>query len=195
MATFDTSTIEGFDQMTAEQKLDAVLKAEIPDKVDMSGYVEKSVFDKKAAEASSLSKQLRAKMTEEEQKKLEAEEAKAADAQKFAEMEAKNAELEKKITISEYKANFLAQGYDEKLAAETAAALANGDMAKVFANAEKFKTALEAKIKSDLMDKTPKPGGGTGGSENPGLEQAKSIGKAKAEADKATADVMKHYIH
>ena len=38
---------------------------------DMSGYVEKAVFDRKASEASSLSKQLREKMTEDEQKTSE----------------------------------------------------------------------------------------------------------------------------
>lgn len=75
MAQFDTSTIEGFDGMTAEQKLDALLNAEIPDKVDLSLYVSKETFDKKASEAASLSKQLKEKMSEDDKKKLEADEA------------------------------------------------------------------------------------------------------------------------
>lgn len=194
MPTIDTSSIADFDKMTAEQKLEALLKVEIPEKVDLSGYVSKETFDKKASEAANLSKQLKDKLTEEEKKALADNEEKEADAQKYADLEAKYAALEKKTTISEYTAKFLSQGYEEKLARETAEALADGKMDKVFENAEKYKTALEAKIKSELMDKTPKPGGGSGDSKNAGVELAKSIGKTKAEANKKTEEVMKHYL-
>lgn len=64
MANIDTSTIEGFDGMTADEKVTALLGLQIPDPVDLSGYVKKDVFDAKAAEAASLTRQLRAKTTE-----------------------------------------------------------------------------------------------------------------------------------
>lgn len=66
MATIDTSTIEGFDSMTSDEKVTALLGLQIPDAVDLSGYVAKSVFDTKATEAANLSKQLKAKITEAE---------------------------------------------------------------------------------------------------------------------------------
>ena len=66
MATIDTSTIEGFDGMTADEKVTALLGLQIPDAVDLSSYVAKSVFDTKATEAANLSKQLKAKTTEAE---------------------------------------------------------------------------------------------------------------------------------
>ena len=66
MATIDTSTIEGFDGMTADEKVTALLGLQIPDAVDLSGYVAKSVFDTKATEAANLSKQLKTKTTEAE---------------------------------------------------------------------------------------------------------------------------------
>lgn len=44
----------------------ALLGLQIPDPVDLSGYVKKDVFDAKATEAASLTKQLRAKTTEAE---------------------------------------------------------------------------------------------------------------------------------
>lgn len=66
MATIDTSTIEGFDGMTADEKVTALLGIQIPDAVDLSGYVAKSVFDTKATEAANLAKQLKAKTTEAE---------------------------------------------------------------------------------------------------------------------------------
>ncbi len=66
MATIDTSKIEGFDSMTSDEKVTALLGLQIPDAVDLSGYVAKSVFDTKATEAANLSKQLKAKITEAE---------------------------------------------------------------------------------------------------------------------------------
>ena len=66
MANIDTSTIEGFDGMTADEKVTALLGLQIPDPVDLSGYVKKDVFDTKATEAASLAKQLKTKTTEAE---------------------------------------------------------------------------------------------------------------------------------
>lgn len=192
MAKFDTSTIENFDKLSAEEQVKALLGADIPDTVDLSKYVEKSIFDKKASETAELSKKLKEALDEDGKKKLAEEEEKAAEAQKYADLEAKFNALTKKTTISEYTVKYLAQGYDEKLAKETAEALANGEMDKVFANGEKHKAALEAEIKAKLMKSDPKPGGGDG-EKNPNVEQAKAIGKAKAEANKTTVDVLSHY--
>lgn len=195
MAQFDTSTIEGFDGMSAEQKLEALLKADIPDKVDLSLYVSKETFDKKASEAASLSKQLKESkeklgeiMSEDEKKKLETEE---ANKKILEELET----LRKDKTVSEYTAKYLALGYDSELAADTAKAMADGDMTKVFANGEKHRAALEKSIKENLMKNDPKPGSGGGDNgDSKGVELAKKIGKAKSEANKAYEDVMKHYL-
>ena len=66
MPNIDTSTIEGFDGMTDAQKVDALLKVEIPDRVDLKQYVDKSLFDKKLSELADVSKQLKAKQTDDE---------------------------------------------------------------------------------------------------------------------------------
>lgn len=60
MAKIDTTTIEGYAEMTAEQKLAALEALEIPEAVDLSGYVKKSVFDAKASEAATKSRELKA---------------------------------------------------------------------------------------------------------------------------------------
>ena len=190
MPNIDTSVIEGFDGMTAEQKLDALLKLEIPEAVDLSGFVKKSVFDAKASEAASLSKQLKEKMTDDEAAKAEQEKL-------FKDMKSELETLRKDKTVSEYTAKYISLGYDKDLAVDTAKAMADGDMEKVFSNGEKHKAAMEKKIKEDLMNKTPKPGGNGNGNDNEkdsSVAQAEKIGKAKAEANKASADVMKHYI-
>lgn len=188
----DTTTIEGYADMTADQKLAALEAFEYEDN---SAEIErlKNANSKANSEAAEWKRKHNALLDEDGKKKLAEEEAKAADAQKYADLETKYNEILKKSTISEYKAKYLSLGYDESLAGDTAKALESGDMSKVFENAEKYKTALEAKIKADLMDNTPKPNGGAGGNVNPVVEQAKNIGKAKAEANKASADVLKHY--
>ena len=66
MANIDTSMIEGFDGMTADEKVTALLGLQIPAPVDLSGYVKKDVFDAKATEAASLAKQLKTKTVEAE---------------------------------------------------------------------------------------------------------------------------------
>ena len=151
----DPSTIQGFDSMTTDQKLAAVLGIDIPEP-DMTGWVKKDVFDAKATEAANLAKQLRAKMTDEEA-------AKEVEATKYKELSDKYDALLKQNTIAEYKAKYLAMGYDEKLAADTALAMVEGNIEKVFANAEKYKVELEKKIKSDIIKDTPRPGADNGG--------------------------------
>lgn len=75
MATIDTSKIEGYAEMTAEQKIAALESYTIPDAVDLTQYVSKNVFDRKASEAAEASKQLKAlkdaSLSEEERFKQE----------------------------------------------------------------------------------------------------------------------------
>ena len=114
MPTIDTSTIEGFEGMSAEQKVEALLKAEIPEKVDLSLYVSKDTADKYATEAAELKKQLKSRMTDDEAAKAQ------ADADRKA-LEDKYTELLRKSTIAEHTARYIAMpGYDEKLARELA---------------------------------------------------------------------------
>ena len=183
MAKIDTSVITGFDAMSVEQKLAALMAFDVPEP-DMSGFVRKDVFDAKATEAANLTKQLRARMSDEEAAKIAAEAA-------HKELEDKYNELLKKNTISGYKAKYLAIGYDEKLASETAEALANGDMEKVFENGEKHKSEMEKKIKADILKGTPKPGGGSGG-EPMTLDKISKI-KDPAERQAAIADNLELY--
>ena len=153
---FDTSKIEGYAEMTPEQKIAALEGFDIPDP-DYSGYVKKETYDKTASELASLKKTNKEQLTEEQRKAQEA-------AEKLTGLETELATLKKDKTISEYKAKYLAQGYAEDLAEETAKAMADGDTAKVFANQQKFLTEYEKKIKADVMKGTPRPaaGGSTG---------------------------------
>ena len=186
----DTSTIEGFDSMTAEQKVEALLKVEVPEKIDLAGYVKKDLFDKTASELAEAKKAAKAKMTEEEAAAAE------RDA-KWAEMEAKLKDLETEKTISTYKASYLAMpGFDEKLAEETAKALADGDMKTVFANQQKANAAYEKKLRAEMVKQDPKPegAGGDDPKKDTAVEFARNLGKQRADALKSANEGLKHYF-
>ncbi len=190
MATIDTSSIEGFDGMTPDQKVEALLSLSIPEKVDLSGYVTKDVADKYASEAAAYKKQLTARMTDEEA-------AKAQSDQAMQELQEKYNALLRDSTIANHTAKYLSlPGYDEKLARETAEALFNGDMDRVFQNQQKANQAYERKLKADLLRATPVPDGAGPGNEEekPGVKLAMALGKAKADSQKASDDILKHYM-
>lgn len=196
MAQFDTSTIENFDAMTAEEKLDALLKADIPEQVDMSKYILKDQFDKKVSDLNSQNKKLKDQMNAEQQKKIEEDEAKAAEAQKFADLESKYQELLKNSTLKEHTISLTGLGFDEKLAGETANAIVDGDASKLFANMKKFLENYRKSVEKELMDKTPGPGGNAGKAgedEDPAVKKAKALFGNNVGTGKTYADVLSHY--
>lgn len=145
----DVAQIEGYENMTPEQKIAALEGFDMPDP-DYSGYVKKDVFDKTASELAATKKELKDKLSDEEKAKLEAE-------QKSQELQANYEKLLRESNISKATAKFLALGYDDKLAAETAEAYVDGDTEKVFANQQKAQAAFEKKIRADALKNTPKP--------------------------------------
>lgn len=126
MAQIDTSKIEGYEKMSAEDKVKA-LEAYVIADPDYSGYVKKDTFDKTASELAKVKKDLQARMSEEERAKAE------HDAE-LAEYKTKYEELQKEKNIAKNRAEFISAGYDEALAQETAEALEKGDYATVFKN-------------------------------------------------------------
>lgn len=150
----NTTQIENYETMSPEQKIAALENLDIS-APDYSGHVKKSVFDQTASELAELKKKYTATLSAEEQAKIARDQ----------EMEAIKTELDmlrKAKTISDHKARFIALGYDEALAVETAAAFADGDMENVFANQKKFLESHDKKIKDELRKGTPRPQGSDG---------------------------------
>lgn len=151
----DTTKIPNFDTLPSEAQA-AILAMEFDDAPDMSQFVAKSVFDKKASEAAELGKQLKAKMSQEEQ-----EQAKAAETLKSMQDELDTLRREK--TITEYTKRWMGVGYDENLATATAQAMFSGDLDTVFKNHSKFLSDREKALKAELLKDTPTPPAGDGG--------------------------------
>ena len=158
MAKLDTTLIEGYENMTPEQKVAALEQLEYD---DHSAELEKTknALTKANGDAAEWKRKHNALLSEEELKRQ-----KEAD-EKQAMIDELNTLREEKL-IGSYKTSYMANGYDEALADATARALAAGEMEKVFANQKAFQDAHDKALKAQLMGKTPKPasdGGDAGG--------------------------------
>lgn len=170
MAKIDTSSIPGYDEMTAEDKLKALEAFEYDDHADELER-QKNAVSKANSEAAAWKKKHNALLDEDEKKKQE-------QADNLANMQRELDELRKDKTVSEYKSKFLAQGYDEALAADSARAMVEGEIDTVFANMSKYLEIYRKKVKAEVLKDTPKPpaGGGSGGMT---LEKLKTLSDAE----------------
>lgn len=175
MAKIDTSKITGYAEMSAEDKLKALEAFEYEDNA-AELEKQKAAVSKANSEAAEWKRKHNALLGEDEKKKQEQEE-------KFANMEKELSELREAKRVSEFKAKFIAQGYDEVLAEDTAKALADGDSAKVFANQSKFLEEYAKKVKADAIKKTPKPGAGSGSGTEGAVDYGKKIEEAQKNGD------------
>lgn len=149
----NTANIKGYSDMTLEEKIKALEALEL-EEPDYSGYVKKDTFDKTASELADTKKQLREKMSADEIKAKE-------DAEKQEKLQSDYDALLRKVALSENKSKLLALGYEDKLAVETAEAMLDGNLDKVFANQKKHLESVEKKIREDVLHNTPKPEGGS----------------------------------
>lgn len=154
--------IEGYETMSAEDKLKALESLDIED--NSSEYNKlKEAFNKTSSEVADYKKKLKAKeeelnskLSEDERKEKERKEAEA-EREKLLE------NLLKEKSVAEHKANFLRVGYDEETATASASALVDGDFKTVFDNLGQFISERDKKAQVKALDSTPRPqsGGGT----------------------------------
>lgn len=149
MAKIDVSKIEGYAEMSAEDKLKALEAYDVPDP-DMSGFVSKEQFDKTASELAAKKKELRDKLTDDEAAKQKEQEERES-------MQKELDALRRESVVSKNKARLVALGYEEALADETAEAMADGKIEKVFANQKKHLEAFEKRVRAEALKNTPKP--------------------------------------
>lgn len=158
---FDWSKLEGYrEDMTAEEKVALMEGYQEPEqpKVDVSKMIAKSQFDKVTSELADVKKQLRAKMTDEEQRE---ETRKAAELEMKAELE----ELRKEKKLATLKASYLAQGYNDELATRASVAMVEDDTAALFAVMATHSTLQEKALRASILKDTPTPPAGEGSAE------------------------------
>jgi hypothetical protein len=154
MAKIDVSRIDGYENMTPEQKLAALEAFEYEDN---AGELErlKNTVSKANSEAAEWKRKHNALLDDDEKKRQE-------DAEKLEKAMQELEILKSEKAISEFTAQFLAIGYEEKLAKSTASALHKGDMATMFKNHALFVAERDKVMKAELLKSTPTPPAGDG---------------------------------
>ncbi len=172
----DTTKISGFEEMSTDEKLNAVLDFEFESDdstASKDSEIEryKNALTKANSEAASYKKQLRERQS--------AEEVKAAqDAEEKENLLKQVEELTKEKTLKQYEASYLHLGYDENTAKENAEALHSGNMDVVFANHKKFIEEQKKMALSEML------------SSQPGLTNGSPVGKT-SNVDPFTAQLRK----
>jgi hypothetical protein len=154
MAKIDISRIEGYESMTTEQKLAALEAFEYEDNASELERL-KNTVSKANSEAAEWKRKHNALLDDDEKKRQE-------DAEKLEKAMQELEILKTEKAISEFTAQFLAIGYEEKLAKSTAAALHKGDMATMFKNHALFVADRDKVMKAELLKSTPTPPAGDG---------------------------------
>ena len=188
MAKIDVSTIDGYADMTAEEKLSALEAFEFDDHsselADLEKY--KDATTKATKEASEYKKQLKA--LQDQQKTGNSK----ADAT-IAQLQEQVAELTRQNTISSYTAQYVALGYEAELAKATAIATADGDVATVFENQQKFLEQHDKDVKADILKQTPGPSKGGTGKQAPAMTLEKFRKLSQQERMKFAAEYPEEY--
>ena len=175
--------------MTMEELTEALKGVTLPK--DQSSEIEKlkETISKSNSEAAEWKRKYQGTLDEATRKAQEAEEA-AKKQQEELET------LRKEKAIAGYKASYLAMGYEESLAEDTANALYAGDNAKLFENQRKHQEAVEKKAREDALRGSGRPGGSGSdkSGDDPAIQTARDLGAQKAAADKAAREVLSHYV-
>lgn len=145
-----TTRIEGYADMTAEEKLKALEELEIEAPKDNHETVEKlqAALNAASADASRWKKELREKQTE-----AERAEAERAEREKAVEDELRTLRRDK--TVSGYLAQCLALGYDKDLALRAAEAMADNDAAAIMSCQQDFLEAKQKELEAAALNKQP----------------------------------------
>lgn len=138
----DTSLIEGYEEMSAEDKIKALEEFEMEEDTKELDKAKKSVT-KANGEAAEWKRKYKALEQERDGEKTASETA-------LESLQNEVAQLKKAKKESEHRANFLALGYSEEVAKDSAKALTEGDLDEFFAlqkkHQEEYKKDIEKKV-------------------------------------------------
>lgn len=155
MAKIDTAQIEGYESMSAEEKVKALEAIEYDDgSSKLDEY--KNALSKANSENAEWKKKYKEMLSDEQKSKEEA-------AEKWNAVMDELESLRAEKIINTYKTSFIEMGYDSSLADETAKALANGNIDLFFNNQKKHLEALEKRIIAENAKKFPVPPTGDDG--------------------------------
>ena len=147
----DVSKINGYAEMTAEDKLKALEEFEFdePAKEDSEEVKRlKTALSNANSQAADWKRQFREKQTEAERAEAERKEREQA-------VENELRELRRDKTVSGYVAQYLALGYDKELALKAAEATADNDAATIMSCQQEYIEAKTKELEAAALNKQP----------------------------------------
>lgn len=150
MAFFKDLLGEAYKPELTHEQLEALLSVKFQE-ITRERDAFKSASDKNSHEAKEWKDKFTEKLTEAEKQKLD-----------YDELVKEKQALVKEKDIAKYTSQFIALGYDEALAKDTAIAQIEGNFDKVFENQKIFNNKVKEDFEKKQMEKTPQPNlGGT----------------------------------
>ena len=159
----DVNQIEGYENMSAEEKISALESYEYDD--NSTALAEALANVDKYKNANSKANSEIATMKKQAKEKLSADEKEALEKQELYDaLVSENKALKRDKEVSVNKANFISLGYDSDIAEATANALVDGDIETVFKNQKIHQENMEKRLKAEMLKDSPrvdtKNGGG-----------------------------------
>ena len=154
MARIDTSAIDGYESMSAEEKLAALESFEYEDNTAKYEQM-KSSFDRASKEAADWKKKHNQLLSDDERQKQEKDE-------ELSKMQKELEELRREKYLSNHEAKALALGMDEKTAKTVSEAIVDGKFETMFDTFAKFLKTHDHEIEVNLLKDTPRAPGGEG---------------------------------
>ena len=149
--TVDVSKIDGYAEMSAEEKVKALEALNLEDE-DMKAELER--YKNANSKANSEAAEYKRKLKEMESKAA----AGTSDTEKqMAELKEQIETLQREKSLSEKKASFLKLGMNEELANKCSEAFVNGDGDSLFEGMTSFMDAHDKAFKAELLKTTPRP--------------------------------------
>lgn len=146
----DVSKIEGYAEMSAEDKLKALEEYEFEAPKDNSEEVKnlKESLSKANSQAAEWKRQFREKQTEQERAEAERAEREKETAEKLA-------SYERKFKVSDLFGQYTLLGYSKDLAQKAAEATADGNTAVVMECQQEFLTEKQKELEAAALNKQP----------------------------------------
>lgn len=151
MAKINTAAIEGYAEMSAEDKLKALeeYEFETPAPKESEEVTKlKNALSKANSDAAEWKRQFREKQTEAERAEAERKEREAA-------VEDELRTLRRDKTVSGYIAQYLALGYTQELALKAAEATADNDAATIMSCQQEYLAAKTKELEAAALNKQP----------------------------------------
>lgn len=148
----DVSKIEGYSEMSVEDKLKALESYEVED-ADTTKL--KTLLSKANSESAEWKRKLQEKMSEQER-------AEAERLENEKKVQEELTQLRKEKAISKVKSNYLSLGYDDATANEAALAQVDGNTEALFEAQKKHNAAMKAALEKEKLEGQPKVSGTSG---------------------------------